>query len=92
MLAAERFLESLRDLIHTWKHRIQKDRVVGHRYVLDSNALDRCIKIPEPILGDRRGDLRPEARREIVLMNDHAVSRLYDRRKDTGAIPWTDGP
>ena len=56
------------------------------------HALDRRVEIPERLLRDRRGDLGAEARREIVLMNDHAVSRLLDRREHAPAVPRRDGP
>src|SRR5215470_9298588 len=92
VLRAERLLDSLRDLFHAWKHRVQQHRVVRHRDVRYRKALDRCIKIPEPVLGDRRRDLSTEACREIVLMNDQAVGRLYDRREHARTIPWCDGP
>ena len=59
---------------------------------VDRETLDRCIEIPERVLSDRRRDFRAEACREIVLMNDHAVARLYDRRQHARTIPWSDGP
>ena len=92
VLAAERLFDSLRYLVDAWKHRVQQHGVVRHRDVRYREALDRCIQIPEPVLRDRRGDFRAEACREIVLMNDQAVSRLYDRRQHSVAFRWGDRP
>ena len=92
MLAAERLFESLRYLLHAWKYRVQQHRVVRHRNVVHRNAIHRRVEVPERVLGERRGDLSAKSCREIILMHDHAVSRLYDRRRDAGTIPRSDGP
>ena len=92
VLGAERFLESVRDLIYTWKDRIHQNGMVRHRNVLDRQPVDWSVEMPERLPRDRRRNLRPETCREIVLMNDHCVARLYDRRQDRRSIPWSDGP
>ena len=90
MLGTERLFESLRDLIHAWKHRLEQRRMVRHRNVGDRDPVDWRIEEPERLLRDGRCDLGAETRREIVLMNDHAVARLFDGRQDATAIPWSD--
>src|SRR5262245_18324876 len=92
VLAAERLVDSLRDLIDAWKHRVQQHGMIRHRDVRYRETLDRCIHVPKAVLRDSRRDFSVEACREIVLMNDHAVARLYNRRQHARAIPWSDGP
>ena len=92
VLGAERFLESVRDLVYTWKDRMHQNGMIRPRDVVDRETLDWSVEMPERLPRDRRRNLRPETCREIVLMNDQHVARLYDRRQDRRAIPRSDRP
>ena len=81
MSAAERLLDSLRDLLYAWTNRLvrRSSRVP----CIDMHAL---VERHEA----RRGSLAhsdPGCVRERVTMNDHAVSRIFDRRQSESEWP-----
>lgn len=73
-------VDSLRDLFQAWTRRIMRrpENASRERYL---DALDRCIRIPEPHRGDAARGLWGDCP-EIVVMHDHAVGRLYDERRE----------
>ena len=72
MTAAERLIDSLRDLLYTWTHRFRPRQSAPDIPRID---LDELVERHEARLTPSAG-----ARvRERVTMNDQAVSKLFDR-------------
>lgn len=77
-------VDSLRDFLNVWRRRILRRADLSQRD-LYLDALDRCIRIPEPHPVESGRGLWADVMTEIVVMHDHAVGRLYEERPDRAA-------
>lgn len=74
--------DSLRDFLNAWRRRLTRRAEINDRD-LYLDALDRCIRIPEPHPAESGRGLWADVMPEIVVMHDHAVGRLYEDRRDS---------
>src|ERR1700730_416552 len=84
-------LNGLRDARDVRQRRIEQQRAVGTWNVGHGEPLDRCIQAEEPVLRRRRGNFRPEACCQVVLVHDEAPVGLLHGRAHGRLVPRRHG-
>ncbi len=85
-------VDSLRDFFNAWTRRILR-RPDSSPRELYLDALDRCIRVPNPHPvhpADSGRGLWADVAPEIVVMHDHAVGRSINRPRDASTVAWPD--
>ncbi|HEX4682615.1 MAG TPA: hypothetical protein VH277_07910 [Gemmatimonadaceae bacterium] len=92
MSAAERLLDSLRDLLYAWTYRLTARQSAATRAHRGSHEpridLDALVERHES--RQTPTSMNSVVVRERVTMNDQAVSRLYEPRDRTPSSHWPD--
>ncbi len=89
-MAAERLFGSLREIVHAFTHRIRRASYAPARATFSPPGDLSVTAFRRATRTECDDDDHPERYREIVLMNDHAVSRMFDRRQSPQPEAWPD--
>src|ERR1700704_1444711 len=84
-------LNGLRDARDVRHRHIEQHRAVWTWDVRHGEPLDRCVQAEEPLLRQCRGNFRPEACGQVVLVHDEAPVGLLHGRAHGRLVPWRQG-